>query len=57
MKLYFVMLFVMTLLGPVASLFLKRASSSRGIGGLLKMSIYTWVDYCIYHQPYLIFIY
>ena len=31
-----IMLFVMTLLGSVASLFLKKASSSNGIGGLLK---------------------
>ena len=36
MTAYFVLLIVMTLLGAVASLFLKKASGSDGIGGMLK---------------------
>ena len=36
MIIYFVALLIMTLLGSVASLFLKKASGSDGIVGLLK---------------------
>lgn len=36
MIIYFVVLLIMTLLGSVASLFLKKASGSDGIVGLLK---------------------
>lgn len=36
MIIYFVALLIMTLLGSVASLFLKKASGSGGIVGLLK---------------------
>lgn len=36
MTLYFISLLVMTMLGSVASLFLKRASGSKGIIAMLK---------------------
>lgn len=36
MTVYFILLIIMTLLGSVASLFLKKASGSDGIVGMLK---------------------
>lgn len=38
MTMYFALLLIMTLLGSVASLFLKRASSSNGVMGMLTNS-------------------
>lgn len=47
MRIYFAILLIMTILGSVASLFLKKASGSDGILAIIK-NINLYIGACIY---------